>query len=83
MLYSLATDWTAGVRFPAGVRDIYLLHSVQTSSETHPSSYPMGTGGGGGERVGSEPDHSPPSSAEVKDGEAILHPFIRSHGGGA
>jgi hypothetical protein len=37
----IATGWTARVRFPA-VRDFSLLHSVQTGSEVHPASYPMG-----------------------------------------
>jgi hypothetical protein len=37
--------WTAGVRFPAGARDFSLLHSVETGSDAHPASYPMGTGG--------------------------------------
>jgi hypothetical protein len=32
------------VRFAAEIRDISLPHSVQTSSEAHPASYPMGTG---------------------------------------
>jgi hypothetical protein len=43
-LVGIATGWTAGVRFPAGVRDISLRHSVQTGSGAHPASYPMGTG---------------------------------------
>jgi hypothetical protein len=38
-------DRTAGVQFPAGERDFSLLHSVQTGSEDHPPSYPMGTEG--------------------------------------
>jgi hypothetical protein len=33
------------VRFPAGVRDFYRLHSVHTGSEVHPVSTPVGTGG--------------------------------------
>jgi hypothetical protein len=28
---------------PAGARDFSLLHSIQTSAEAHPASYPMGT----------------------------------------
>jgi hypothetical protein len=40
-----ATGWTAGVRFPAGSRDIPVLHKVQTDSGAHPASYPMCTGG--------------------------------------
>jgi hypothetical protein len=30
---------------PAGARDFSLLHSVQTGSEAHPTSYRMGTRG--------------------------------------
>jgi hypothetical protein len=36
----------------------------------HPASYPMGTGGsfpGGKARPGRDADHSPPSSAEIKN----------------
>jgi hypothetical protein len=33
------------VRFPAGVTDFSLLHSVQTGSEAHPASYTIDTGG--------------------------------------
>jgi hypothetical protein len=43
---------------------------VQTSSGAHPDSYPMGTGGsfpGVKARPGRDADHSPPSSAEVKN----------------
>jgi hypothetical protein len=36
---------TAGVRFLAWGRYFSLFHSVQTGSEAHPASYPMGTGG--------------------------------------
>jgi hypothetical protein len=42
---------------------------IETGSEAHPVSYPMGTGGpfpGGKARPGRDADHSPPSSAEVK-----------------
>jgi hypothetical protein len=38
---------------------------VQTGSGTHPASYPMGTGGKA--RPWRDADHSPPSSAEVKN----------------
>jgi hypothetical protein len=58
---------------PAEVRDFSLLHSVQTGSWDHPSSYSMGTGGSFPEvkRQEREADHSPPSSAEVKNGRAV------------
>jgi hypothetical protein len=64
--------WTAGVRFPAGARDFSLL-SVQTHSRVHPASYPVGNRGSfpGGKVAGHEADHSPPSSAKVKNGGAI------------
>jgi len=41
----LATGWTIGIQFPAGDANSSLRHRVQTSSETHPASYPMGIGG--------------------------------------
>jgi hypothetical protein len=43
---------------------------IQTSSEADPASYPMDTGGpfpGGKARPGRDDDHSPPSSADVKN----------------
>jgi hypothetical protein len=43
---------------------------VQLSSEDHPASYPMGTGGpfpGHKALLGRDADHSPPSSAKVKN----------------
>jgi hypothetical protein len=45
-----------------------LLRSVQTGSEDHPTSYPVGTGAisQGVKRPGYETDHSPPPNAEVK-----------------
>jgi hypothetical protein len=42
---SIVMGWMIGVRFPAEARDFSLLHSIQTSSGTHPASYPMGTKG--------------------------------------
>jgi hypothetical protein len=39
------TGWMAKLRFPAAARDFSLLHGVQTGSEAHPASYPMGAGG--------------------------------------
>jgi hypothetical protein len=54
-------------------QEISLLHCVQTGSGAHPSSQPMGTGGSFPKvkRQEREADHSPPSSAEVKNGGAI------------
>jgi hypothetical protein len=48
---------------------------VRTSSEAHPASYAMSTGGhfpGDKERPGSDAYHLPPSSAEIKN-EQKLH----------
>jgi hypothetical protein len=61
------------VRSPAGAKDFSSSLCVQTGSEAHPASCPMGTGGpfsggpfsGGKARPGRDADHSPPSSAEV------------------
>jgi hypothetical protein len=46
---------------------------------SHPTSYSMGTGADFLEvkRQGREADHSPPSSAEVKNGGTLL-PFLRT-----
>jgi hypothetical protein len=65
------TSWT--VRFPAEARNVSVLHSVHIGSEAHPVSYPLATGAlsSGLKPPGREADHSPPSSVEVKNGEAI------------
>jgi hypothetical protein len=60
------------VRVPAGAGDFSLHHRIQTGSGAHPASYPMGTSGslpeeGVLKQLGREADHSPPSSAEVKN----------------
>jgi hypothetical protein len=57
------------VRFPARAGNFSLHYSVQNGSGTHPASYPMGTGAVSlkVKRPGREADHSPPSSAEVKE----------------
>jgi hypothetical protein len=62
--------WTTEVRSPTEAKDFSFNLCVQTGSEAHPASYPMGTGGpfpGTKARPGREADHSPPSSAEVKN----------------
>jgi hypothetical protein len=70
----IATGWMSRFRFQAGIRDLAFLHSIHTASGLHPASYPMRTEGDipGGKAVGREADHSPPSSAELKNGGAIL-----------
>jgi hypothetical protein len=54
-----------------------LLHVVQTGSEVHLTSYPMGTGGFSPtvKRPGPETDHSPPASAEIRKCGSI-HPLM-------
>jgi hypothetical protein len=62
-------DRAMEVRSPTGA-DFSSSLCVQTGSGAHPESYPMGTGGsfpGGKARLGRDADHSPPSSAEVKN----------------
>jgi hypothetical protein len=64
------------VRFSAGAGDFSLHHRVQNGSGAHPASYPMGIRvlSLGIKRPGCEADHSPPSSAEVKEWmELYLH----------
>jgi hypothetical protein len=58
-----------GSSIPAGTGNFSLHHRVQTCSGAHPASYSMGTGGSfsEGKLPGLETDHSPPSSAEVKN----------------
>jgi hypothetical protein len=61
-------DRAIDVRSPAGAKDFSSILCVQTGSEAHPASCPVGTGGpfpGGKARQGRNADHSPPSSAEV------------------
>jgi len=52
-----------------GIRIYSPRHRVQTGSGSRTASYPMGTGGflPGVKRQGRKADHSPPSSAEVKN----------------
>jgi hypothetical protein len=61
------------VRFPAGAGNFSLHHRVQNGSGAHPV---LGTRGSfpGGKAAELEADHSPPSSAEVKECvELYLH----------
>jgi hypothetical protein len=61
-------DRAIGVRSPARAKDLSSSLCIQTGSEAHPVSCPMGTGGpfpGGKARPGRDADHSPLSCAEV------------------
>jgi hypothetical protein len=62
-------DRGSRVRFPAEAGNFSLHHRVQNGSGAHPASYPMGTRDLSlrVERPEREADHSPPSSAEVKE----------------
>jgi hypothetical protein len=82
--FGIATGWTAGVRFPAGLRDFSLLHSVQPGSGAHPTSYTPAVGAGGALYPGVKPpvrdaDHLilVPRSRMVK---LYLHSLTRLHG---
>jgi hypothetical protein len=70
---------TAGVRSPPEANIFSLFYSVQTSSGAHPASNPIDSGGSfpGIKRPGREADHSPSSSAEVKNGGTIP-PLLRT-----
>jgi hypothetical protein len=66
----------SGVKFPARTGNFPLRLHVQTGSGAHSTSYPMGTGGLslGVMQLRREADHSPPSSADVKEYvELYLH----------
>jgi hypothetical protein len=62
LVQCLTTDWTTGVRSSAEGKDFSSNLCVQTSSETHPASYSMDTGGPsprGKAWPGRDADHSP------------------------
>jgi len=52
-----------------GAGNFSLHHHIQNGSGVHPASYPMGTRDSfpGGKVAGEFADHSPPSSAKVKE----------------
>jgi hypothetical protein len=69
-------DRGSRVRFPTEAGNFSLHHRLQNVSGVHPASYPIDTAGSfpGGKAVGREADHSPLSSAEVKECvELCLH----------
>jgi hypothetical protein len=79
-------DGDSMVRFLAGAENFSVHHRVQNGSGVHPASYPMGNRGSfpGGKEPGRETDHSPPSSAEVKEWvELYLHSPMHLHDRGA
>jgi hypothetical protein len=83
-VHCLTTEWTTGFRSPAEAKNFSSSFCVQTSSEAHPASYPMSTEGPcseGKARPRRDADHSPPSSAEVKNEELYPSPPWRLHGG--
>jgi hypothetical protein len=57
----LRAGWSV-VRMPVGAGNFSPHHRVQNGSGAHPASYPLGV-----KRPGRQADHSPPSSAEVKE----------------
>jgi hypothetical protein len=62
--------WMTRVRAPTEAEDFSSSLCVQSGSGVHPASCTMGTGGpfpGGIARPRCDADHSPPSSAEVKN----------------
>jgi hypothetical protein len=63
-------DRAIEVRSPAETKEFSCILCVQSGSGAHPDSCTMGTGGPfSGTKVlpGRDADHSPPSSAEVKN----------------
>jgi hypothetical protein len=78
----LRAGWSR-VRVPTGGGNLHLHHHVQTGSGAHPASYPTDTRGSfpGVKRPGREADHSPPSSAKVKEWvQPHLHSPLRLNG---
>jgi hypothetical protein len=63
-------DWTTGVRSPTETGDYSYGLCVQIDSRVHPTPCQLVPGGPfpeGKARPGRDADHSPPSSAEVKN----------------
>jgi hypothetical protein len=62
-------DRGSRVQFPTGAGNSSLYHRIQNGSGAHPASYTMVTGvlSPGVKWPWREADHSPPSSAEVKN----------------
>jgi hypothetical protein len=78
----LRAYWS-GVRVSAEAGNFPFHHCVQNGSGAQPASYPMGNRAIslGLKRPGHEADHSPPSSADVKNAWSYTStPSIRLHG---
>ena len=76
-------DGRSGVRILTEPKDFSLLQNAQTGSGTHPDSYSISIGVRSRKltRPGRDFDHSPPSSAEVKnEGSCASTPRIHLHG---
>jgi len=65
-------SWTTGVQMLIGAGIFSLHHCVLTSSGVHPTPYPMGAGI---KWPWCEADHSPPSSAKVKNTCSYIPPL--------
>jgi hypothetical protein len=72
-------DQGSRVWFSVGAGNFSLHCHIQNGSGAHPASYPMGTKGFslGVKRPGREADHSPPSSAEVKNDWSYTFIFLQ------
>jgi hypothetical protein len=57
---------------PGRGKRFFCTSSVETGSGVHPSSSPVGGLSPVVKQLGHEADYSPPSSVEVKNGDAIL-----------
>jgi hypothetical protein len=81
----ITTGYEADARpsIPGRCKDSSVLRSVQTGSEAHPSSYRRRALSPGVLRLAREADHSPPSSAEVKNVRAVSSSPPRSSCRGA
>jgi hypothetical protein len=78
-VYCLTTDWTTGVRSPTEAENFSSSLCVQTGSGAHPASCTLGNGGPfpeGKALPGRDFDHSPPSSAEVKNEWELAIPSL-------
>jgi hypothetical protein len=69
-----------GIRFPAGIRNVSLLHSDQTASAAQPAQFAPGAFFQEVKRPRREADHSPPPSAEPRYAGLYLHSPISLRG---